>query len=1072
MNGGTYVSAAATWTDAPDMTSTATLAKDGGAAETYTSGTAITEDGSYVLRLTTRKVSNGREVQQEISFTINSDSPMPVEIIISGHYRPSSDTYASASLSWTDPVGTTSTAMLKKDDEQPIPYVMDDLIFQEGDYVLTVTSTKLSSGLTATATQAFKVLVVARPPIVSGFANNGIYFAPVTMSWELHPETTMISNSLENVGKREITNNISNPSVLEEDGTYKFSVVVGKDGEEAPYGFRFFMTGIRGVEDGQAYESVTPTWVEPIGFGAGSGSEAVLSKNGEPAEPYWKGTTIDEPGEYELTVTWRVGPDISREQSVQFVIDSELPEPVEVTGVVNGGTYVSAAATWTDAPGMTSTATLAKDGGEAESYAKGTEIAEDGSYVLKLTTRKDSNGREVQQEFSFTIDSVPPMLASITIAGESRTVSGQRVHYTAAATWTDRAGTTSMAILQKGSEEPVPYTKDTIIDQDGDYILTVTTTKQSNGLTSTATREFKVDGGPQPPVITGFSDNAILFGPIEMSWTPPEGTIIEWVELRKSNEQIDPLSNPMPLDEAGEYEFSVGARKGDDIRTFEYRFIVAEIGGVEDGEVYANATPDWFEPQHFGAVEALLSNGGVPVESYVKGDTITEAGEYVLTVTWHIGEDISESKSVSFTIDPTIGGPILTGFSQNAVISVGDEIAWAPREGTQINRIQLDNKNTNTTYVTVPNPKTLDVAGEYVMSFRVNGDSQEWSYTYQFIVAEITDVEEGGVYSGGEFSKVKANWFVPKLFGEVEAELTKDGSPIPYSKGTTLKEIGNYVLTVTWRANAGTPVSKSIPFTIVPPPPAPALSGFSDNAILFGPAEIAWTPSEGTQINRIQLDHKNTNTTYVTVPNPRTIDVAGEYQLRFYVSQDGVDGEHRYNFMVVEISGVEEDGVYASATPEWYEPQFFGAVEAELTKDGSPIPYSMGEIIDDPGEYVLTVTWRTDAGNSESKSIRFTIIGVGPEAPTIVLEGESNGHPSDGIYKSVKATWTDAEGTTSTATLTRTWEDGEPPVTIPYESGTLIDEEGDYVLTVTTTKTSNGLTATKTVTFTVTTQVP
>ncbi|WP_372631992.1 S-layer homology domain-containing protein [Cohnella sp.] len=575
--------------------------------------------------------------------------------------------------------------------------------------------------------------------------------------------------------------------------------------------------------------------------------------------------------------------------------DTTPPAAPVVEGVQDQGIYAwPVTPNWSDASGTTSTATLIKEGSDKVSYTKNTEIAEEGSYILSVTARKNSNGMRAATTIRFTIDSAAAVPAVIEGVEEGRAYSSTIV------AWTDAPGMSSTATLAKDGGEDAPFDSGTVIDEDGQYVLTVTTRKVANGLTVQQQILFTIDSAS--PHLMGFSDNAILFGPAE--------------------------------------------------------------------------------------------------------------------------------------------------------------IAWAPRAGTQIQSITLNRRNTNTTILNVSSPKTIDVAGEYVIKFTVNDDGQERRYAYQFIVAEILGVEEGGVYSGGLYSRVSASWFEPKIFGEVEALLTKDGgSPRPYVKGETINELGEYVLTATWRIGTASSESKSIRFTVVSPPPAPDLSGVSDNAILFDTAEIAWTPGEGTRIHSATLDHRNTNTTILNLSSPRTIHAVGEYVLKFRVIQDGLTGEHRYPFMLVAIRGVEEGGVYATATPEWYEPKYFGEVEAALAKDGgSPRPYSKGETINEPGEYVLTVTWRTDSGNSESKSIRFMIEGEGPVAPTVELPGE----PNVSYYFSVTPAWTDAEGTTSTATISK---DGASPV--EYNKGTLIDEDGEYVLVVTTTKTSNGLTAEATITFTI-----
>jgi|GEM_PF-5999154 len=894
-DGETYESVTPAWVEPIDFGgssgSDAMLSKNGEPAVPYTKGTVIDEEGEYELTVTWR-TRNGNSATQSVNFMIVPPLSTP-DINILGTMRSIGGVYHfyTATIRWTNPPGMTSTATLKVGDADPVPFDQRNVIEEDGDYEVTVTWTDLSTGLTATKSQPFKVNIGAARPYLSVEEDKGIYFEPVTISWTPRDKTQVNWASLENKTTGEYVANISNPTTVLDDGEYEFTVEVNRDDETRQYVHQFVLAGIRNVEDRAVYNSsVTPDWFLQSEFS--SRNEMWLIKDGEQVLSYKKGDAISEPGEYELNVYWLV-----YEKSILQKVRFTIIAPVEVTGVEHGGTYRSAAPTWADAlPGTAIRATLAKDGGEAAPYTRGTAITEDGSYVLTLTTTVLSNGSEVQQQITFTIDAVPPGEATIVIGGNSRDLSGVMVYYTASLTWTEPTGTTSTAMLRKDGDQPVPYTMGTLIDQDGDYELIVTTTKQSNGLTSTALRTFKVNVGPARPILSGFSDNAVLFSPAEIAWVPGEGTQIEWTNLwhRNRNTNRHNLPSPTALTEAGEYEFFVTVNQDGETSQYEYKFMLVEIRGVEEGRAYSSVAPQWYEPQYFGEVEAVT--------------------------------------------------------------------------------------------------------------------------------------------------------------------LTKDdGSPRPYLKGETIDELGEYVLTVTWRIGAVRSETKSIRFTIVPPPPAPHLTGFSDNAILFGSAEIAWTPSEGTQIESTNLWHRNRNSNRHNFPSPIVLTEVGEYEFYAIVNKDGVTGRYDYKFMLVEILGVEEGGAYASVAPEWYEPQYFGEVEASLAKDGGPpVPYPKGETINEPGEYVLTVTWRTDSGNSESKSIRFTIEVEGPATPTIELTGAPNGS----YYFRVAPTWTDAEGTTSTATLSK---DGA--ASVEYNKGTVIEEDGEYVLIVTTTRTANGLTAEATITF-------
>ncbi len=1081
--GGTYVSAVVSWLDAPDMVSTATLAKDGGAADPFVSGTAVTEDGSYVLTVTTGWNVNAKTVQQRIAFTIDSVPPLPVQIGLTGvqiNNRPG--VYHNAKLHWTDVYGTQSAATLQKDGAEPVPYEMNSLVELDGEFVLTVTTTKLSNGLTATATRSFAVDVGPARPIVSGFADKGIYFEPVTMSWEPYVNTTILETRLTNLTTGEYNDDFPNHTTLASDGTYRFLVGVKRDGWTSTYGYNFVIAGIKGVSEGSTYRSVKPNWIEPLEFNGASYTRATLSRDGGAAEPYTKGTVIDERGEYELSVTWHTGTESEdrASKSVRFTIDSDAPMPVEVTGVEHGRTYLSATPAWQDTPGMTSTATLVEGVGDAVPYASGTEITENGNYVLKVITRQDSNGQMVEQEIPFVIDADRPAPVGISLGLDRRQLpSGELLYYTAKPSWTDWKQTSSTAMLSKNGSAPEPFTNETVINLDGDYELTVTTTKLTNGLTATATISFKVDVGAAAPILSGFADKGIYFAPVTLSWMAFPGTTI--VEVSMVDVGTGEVTNDFPsgttIADDGTYELAVKVQKDTVTNIHKYRFSITGIRGVADGQTYVSAAADWLEPIGFGSSVALIEPVGSYNRQYTKGTPIVENGEYILKVTWRVAVNNQPSQTVRFTIDSVPPG--------EATITIGGN----PRE--------------------------------------VSGVTAYYNATL--------------------------NWTEP-TGTTTTAMLRKDGAePVPYTMGTLIDRDGDYELIVTtMKLSNGLTSTATRAFHVDTGPAQPALTGFSDNAILFGPAEIAWTPQEGTQIDWARLLNRITGESNNSPVSPMTLETFGEYVFSLGIRKVGEIDSYDYSFIVAGINGIEEGGVYAGATAEWFDPVDFGEDEAVLTKDGVPVVYyANGDRITEPGEYVLTVTWRNDAGNTASKSVSFTIdygppapvtvtgvvyggiypsasptwddiagltitatlskdggaseayekgtpisevgdyvltvtaargdgqtavteiaftIGeVGPEAPAIDVDGEPNGDPNGSIYKRFMATWTNAEGTTSTATLTRTWDD-EEPVTSSYESGTLIDEEGDYVLTVTTTKTSNGLTATTTVTFRVTTE--
>jgi hypothetical protein len=165
------VSVTPSWRDVAGTTSTATL---NGVA--YTKGTIISADGVYTLVVTTTKTLNGFTALNTIDFTI---SLAPMSVTVSGvsagsTYNPNS----SVTPSWTDAVGTTSTAIL-----DGAAYTNGTAISTNGAHTLQVTTTKTSNGLTALTSISF---MIGSPPTPVYVTQGGLTWMPVTpplMNW-------------------------------------------------------------------------------------------------------------------------------------------------------------------------------------------------------------------------------------------------------------------------------------------------------------------------------------------------------------------------------------------------------------------------------------------------------------------------------------------------------------------------------------------------------------------------------------------------------------------------------------------------------------------------------------------------------------------------------------------------------------------------------------------------------------------------------------------------------------------------------------------------------------------------
>lgn len=409
---------------------------------------------------------------------------------------------------------------------------------------------------------------------------------------------------------------------------------------------------VTGVEHQATYEGpVVPNWVDE----AGTSSTATLRKDGGQAARYLKGTPIERDGSYVLTVTAKKASNgRSAETMVFFTIASGPPDPVTVAGVSEGGVYASAVATWADAPGTESIATLAKDGAEATAYASGTEIEAAGSYVLTVVTRKLSNDLTVRQEIAFSVDS-PPSPANISIWGDMR---APGVYYQAYLIWWDVEGTRSTGVLRKEGGTSRFFQSGGYISENGEYELTVTTTKLSSGLTAESVFRFAIYKGYSKPTLSGTKSAGIYLEPVTLSWTPLEGTSVINTRLvnRTTGQTHRDWPNHSTIVADGSYEFWYTVAKPingtvvyEDYFTF---FLITGIRGVADGHTYRSVTPTWASFVNVAWAEntATLSRNGGPAVPYERGTTIDEPGHYVLSVTWKSTSDIHETQSVSFTI--------------------------------------------------------------------------------------------------------------------------------------------------------------------------------------------------------------------------------------------------------------------------------------------------------------------------------------------------------------------------------------------------------------------------------------
>ncbi|MEK0312536.1 glycoside hydrolase family 5 protein [Cohnella sp. 56] len=136
------------------------------------------------------------------------------------------------------------------------------------------------------------------------------------------------------------------------------------------------------------------------------------------------------------------------------VLVNHISPSTAIGGVVNGAFYkTNVTPTFTGG-----TATLARNGGTPAAYSTGTQITQEGSYVLKLTS---AQGQVVT--VSFVIDKTAPAISGVS----------NGTTYTAAVTPTFTDATATTATLAKDGGAAAAYVSGSSIAVSGSYVLTV-----------------------------------------------------------------------------------------------------------------------------------------------------------------------------------------------------------------------------------------------------------------------------------------------------------------------------------------------------------------------------------------------------------------------------------------------------------------------------------------------------------------------------------------------------------------------------------------------------------------------
>lgn len=340
----------------------ATLQKGTEAPVDFTSGTTISEEGSYKLYVTD---SLGNALT--ILFNIDKTNPTINGVVEGGRYTSATPTFTKGvgKLNKLDP--NNGDAIISTD-----IYVSGTPITKDGKYQLIVTD---AAGNTAMVT----FVVDTTSPDITGVQNNGIYNQTVTPNATTNGTIEEVNLTKDGVKVDGYT--LGTP--ISEEGIYILTVTDDL-GKANMVKFTIDTTGpvVTGVEDQGEYKTVTPIFTE---------GTATLQKGAGTATTFTSGTEISADDEYVLVVTDKA----ANQTIINFTIDNVAPV---IEDVVNNTTY-NQAVTPVNVAGDVETVVLTKDGRVDTTYTTLGQITGDGVYQLTVA---DKAGNETT--IKFTID--------------------------------------------------------------------------------------------------------------------------------------------------------------------------------------------------------------------------------------------------------------------------------------------------------------------------------------------------------------------------------------------------------------------------------------------------------------------------------------------------------------------------------------------------------------------------------------------------------------------------------------------------------------------------------------------
>jgi len=949
------------WDAASEAGTTATFSKNGAEYLPYTNGSLISEDGSYIIKLTDA-AGNSRSYSFEIDRTVVSVSIVDANgnVLQNGAI-----TNKNVSFVWSESGCIAKLGGNSYSSKTPITasgiysFYIEDKYGNYAYYTVTIDKDAPTGTL-------------------AGIENGGFTNNKVNFTWSEAGATATLNGESYTSGTE-----------ISAEGSYELKLF-DKAGNCATYTFEIDKTAPVGelvgvTNGGTTSSSVYLTWKE-------IGATATLE-----GADYAKKTYLSADNTYCIILRDRAG----NETEYSFVIDTEAPEG-ELVGTENKGfTNSNVIFVWHE---NNCTATL-----NGEAYTSGTEISAEGSYELKLFDKAANS-----TTYTFTIDKTAPM-GSFSSVGYQ--YGAMHVFNTAISfTWSesnlnakldgddytkrtsintpgiyrlelsDRANNTTVYVFEIDFEKPVGELIGDYVYINGTYYFkeAFSFVWSENNCTATLDGNDYESGD----LITDEGTYIIILKDGVGNFTEVKAILDKTAPVAEFSTSYNTINGVLYFNRNFFVNWSssdVSALLNDSSyvkKTYvseekSYSLILSDLAGntttysivldkTAPSALFSKVPVDNFGTLYFKE-KVQLSWNESGCTATLNGNTIAYNSIIAIDDVYSLELEDKAGNTTTYSIVLDTVAPVgeLVGVVNGGLSNSYVSFKWSENGCTATLNGEPYKKGTN-----IYNPDTYSI-----ILYDVAGNSTEYSFIIDFEVpvGELIGVENGGITN----KEVFFTWDKEELTATLNGE--------PYSKGSVISAEGLHTITLTSEAGNTTTYTFEIDKTA----PVGTLSGVENGGITKSSVIFKWSEAGATAtLNGAAFD-KNT---YIDKDNKYTLiltDRAGNYtEYTFEVDKTAPVGT---------LGGVENGGITnGKVSLTW--------AEANCTATLNSEEYLNGTSVEAEGVYELKLY--DAAGNSTVYTFE-----IDRTAPVGELVGVENGGTTKG---SVYFNWAEAA---CTATL-------------------------------------------------------